>query len=63
MNEDTYKDGCEALYNLNKNLMKQNKKLRGALKIYAYPDAQDEYFRTFDQGNHAKKILEILEKH
>ena len=63
MNEDTYQQGCESLYNLNKNLMKQNQKLRQALKVYAYPDLQDEYFLTFDQGNHAKKVLEILEKH
>ena len=62
MNEDTYQNGCEALYNLNKNLMRQNQKLRQALKVYAYIDLQDEYFKIFDQGNHAKKVLEILEK-
>jgi len=61
--EDTYKNRCESLYRLNTNLMKQNQKLRQALKVYAYPDLQDEYFRTFDQGNYAKKVLEILKKH
>jgi len=63
MKEDTYKNRCESLYRLNTNLMKQNQKLRQALKVYAYPDLQDEYFRTFDQGNYAKKVLEILKKH
>ena len=63
MNEDTYQNGCESLYRLNKNLMKQNQKLRQALKVYAYPDLQDEYFKIFDQGNYAKKVLEILKKH
>ena len=62
MNEDTYQNGCEALYNLNENLMKQNRKLRQALKVYAYPDSQNEYFKIFDQGNYAKKVLEILKK-
>ena len=55
MNEDTYRNGCESLYRLNKNLMKQNRKLRKVLKYYATVEMRD--IAMFDQGEKARNIL------
>jgi len=55
MKEDTYKNGCKSLYNLNKNLMKQNRKLREVLKYYATVEMRD--IAMFDQGQKARDIL------
>ena len=55
MKEDTYKNGCESLYSLNKNLMEQNRKLRKALKYYATVEMRE--IALIDQGQKARDIL------
>ena len=53
--EDTYKNGCESLYSLNKILMAQNRKLREVLKYYATVEMRD--IAMIDKGKQARDIL------
>ena len=55
MKEDKYKNGCESLYNLNENLVKQNRKLREVLQYYATVEMRD--IVMIDKGKQARDIL------
>ena len=55
MKEDTYRNGCASLYRLNKNLIRQNRKLRKVLKYYATVEMRD--IAMIDKGKQARDIL------